>query len=267
MRTLFSTLLLLGLMSACQNQPTTPAPAPVANGEAIMQHKYWLSKNFSDAVSAKTITDTLGVLACSELIFLEKDTLLITACNSDASFGVYKFTGPNTIEVLFDGFTKPVSGAYDATSGVLHIDRPEGVGEFWSTDFVAKDGVNPRTADGGVMSVGRQRLAGDYAVVAQPGKAAATAMVSLRPDGSMSGMGIHDRFEPWMSGIGSNAIMQPPMNGMLLKKSQDEDYYLSVGWQLSNDTLRLWNLKNISNPDDLPEYKATTLMGTYVKQR
>ncbi|MBN8684639.1 MAG: hypothetical protein J0L99_18455 [Chitinophagales bacterium] len=267
MRTLFSTLLLLSLLAACQNQPSTPAPAPSVNGEAIMKHKYWLSKNFNDAVAARTIVDTLGLMVCSELIFLEKDTLLITACNSDASFGVYKFTGPNTIEVLFDGFTKPVSGAYDAASGVLHIDRPEGVGEFWSTDFVAQDGVNPRTADGGVMSVGRQRLAGEYALVPQPGQAAATAMLTLRPDGTAAGLGIHDRFDPWMSGIGSNSIIEPPMNGMFLKKSQDEDYYLSVGWQFRNDTLRLWDLKNLNGPDDLPEYKAVKLMGTYVKQR
>lgn len=264
MHSLLKTLFVAVLFTACQNQ-TPPAPTTPAaiDASAILAHKYWVSKPFNDALFAGNISDTIGYLPCGELVFGPKDSLLFTACLSDAGRGTFKATSANSLEIAFEGFEgKPVVARFDEKTGVLHLDRPAGVDTGWPTEFVAQDGIDVANIDNVTLNLGRKRLAGSYAALPQkPGG----ATLELRPDGTQTGLGDFDKYEPWIAGIGSGAVQNPARNVMYLVKTGKEGEPTAVAWQLHGDTLRLWDTKSTNAEGDMPEYKAAKLKGTYLK--
>jgi hypothetical protein len=247
-------------LATCTNQPKVTNP----DISAILKHSYWVSKNFNDALFATNIIDTLPYLPCSELIFEKKDTLVMTACQSDAGMGVYKATGPNTLEIRFEGSEdQPTTARYDEKTGILHLSTPPGqIG--WPTEFVAHDDINVSNIDNVTIQLGRKRLAGQYSVLPQPGQAAVTSLVEIRADGTHTGLGDFDLIEPWIAGIGGS-FLNDPVNLMYLVKKGKENEAPAAGWQMRGDTLRIWDSKNVNAEGDMPEYQRTGLRGTYVK--
>lgn len=262
-------LLIISLFSACQNKPVPPAPpAPVENGSLILSHKYWVSKPYNDALAAADIVDTLSYLPCSELIFSSKDSLWITSCLSDAGRGYFKATAPNILEITFEGFEGQSSTAtYDVQTGVLHIIPPGGPDSAWPTEFVAQDGIDVSEPGNVTIDLARKRLAGNYSILAPKGGVAITSLVELHADGTQLGFGDFDTWEPWPTGIGSGLIQGAPRNLMYLIKKGKESEPDAAAWQVRGDTLRIWNTKNVAHDGDMPEYKITRLMGTYLKQK
>lgn len=267
MNSLLKLLFLVLLFTACKNQPTAPVVTTPTTTSNILSHKYWVSKPFNDALFAVNVADTLSNIPCSELVFIAKDTLLLTSCLSDAGFGVFKVTGANTMEIAFEGFEGKTSTAtYDEKTGVLHIVPPSGPDSGWPTDFVAQDGISVDTIDNVTIALGRKRMAGNYIILANKGGAAITSIVELHTDGTHLGFGDFDRYEPWPSGIGAGFIQDPQYNLMYLIKKGMESEPIATAWRIRGDTLRIWETKNVGAEGDLPEYKVTKLMGTYLKQ-
>lgn len=266
MNPFFKTLFLFLLISACKN-PANQAPAAV-DASAILSHKYWVSKPFNDALFAKNISDTLSVLPCAELIFGPKDSLVMTACLSDAGRATFKITSPTSLEIMFEGYEgKPCAARFDEKTGVLHIDPPGGNDSGWPTDFIAVDGIDVSNIDNVTINMARKRLAGSYSLLPKKGEVAITSMVELHADGSQLGFGDFEKFEPWPAGIGSGFIQNPPMNLMYFVKKGMESDPTAVGWQVRGDTLRIWNTKNIGPDGDLPDLKIGGLRGTYLKMK
>ena len=267
MKSLVPALLLLVLFSACQNQAPTTAPA-TNNGEAILKHKYWVSKQFNDALFAENIVDTLCNMLCSELIFTAKDSLLMTACLSDAGGGIFKVTGPNTLEITFEGMDSLKSKAtYDEKTGVLHIDPPGGMDSGWPTEFVAQDGIDINQLDNVTIALGRKRLAGKYVYQTKKGEMAVASLTELYPDGKHVNFGESDLYEPWPSGIGAGFIQNPQLNLMYLIKKGKETDPVAVAWQVRGDTLKIWDTKTVGPQEDLPEYKTVGEPRVYIKQK
>lgn len=266
MRHSFVKILFIGtLFTACGEQPAQNQ-APTVDASAILKHKYWVSKPFNDALFAGNVSDTIGYLPCAELIFGQKDSLLMTACLSDAGRGTFKATSSNTLEIAFEGFDGKLSTArLDETTGVLHLDSPGGMDTGWPTEFVAQDDIDVSNLDNVTINLGRKRLAGSYSILPQKGEAAITSLVELHPDGTQLGLGDFDLYEPWPAGIGSSAIQNPAVNVMYLVKKGKESEPTAVGWQVRGDTLRIWNTQSTHVEGDMPEYKITKLRGTYLK--
>jgi hypothetical protein len=265
----FTILLLLTCLCACNNQPsTTNTPAAAPDATAILKHKYWVSKDFYDALFAANVVDTLAYLPCSELVFNGTDTLLITACLSDAGPGVFKVTGANTLEVALDGFEgKPAKLVLDDKTGVLHLTMPEGSGEGWPSAFIAQDEINTQNIDNITIQLGRKRLAGKYTKLPKKGEKPTTTEYELRADGTHVGFGDFDTFEPWPSGVSGAFLAEPDMNIMYLDRPGTEEMPAVYGWQVRGDTLRLWKTKNIGADGDLPEYRTTGLFGSFIKMK
>lgn len=269
MHALTKTLLAATLFTACQNQPApTPAASTATDASAILKHKYWVSKPFNDALFAGSVSDTVSYLPCAELVFGQKDSLFMTSCLSDAGRGTFKATSPNTLDILFEGFENKASTArLDEKTGVLHLDAPGGVDTGWPTEFVAQDGIDVSSIDNTTINLGRKRLAGRYTLLPQKGEKANASPLELRPDGTQTGLGDFDKYEPWPSGIGGGAIQNPPLNLMYLVKKGKETDPTAVAWQLRGDTLRLWDTKSTNAEGDMPEYKAAKLKGAYLKTK
>jgi hypothetical protein len=262
-------LLLVTLMAACKNQTTPPPVAPVSNdASAILKHKYWVTKQFNDAFFAPNITDTLSYLPCAELIFTQGDSLLLTACLSDAGRGNFKVTGLNTLSVTFEGFeSKACAAHYDEKTGILHVDAPDSTNTGWPTDFVAQDEIDVKSIDDVTVNLGRKRLAGNYTKVTGKGEVATTSLLELHADGTQIGFGNFDTYEPWPSGEGSTFIQDPQRLLMYWVTKGKESDPMAVGYQVHGDTLRIWDTKNINAKGDMPEYKITKLKGTYLKAK
>ena len=269
MRSLAKALFVAVVFTACQNQPTpTPATPAAIDASAILKHKYWVSKPFSDALFADNIVDTLSYVPCGELIFGPKDSLLMTACLSDAGRGTFKATTPDALEIVFEGFEgKPSTARLDEKTGVLHLVPPGGVETGWPTEFVAQDGIDVSNIDNVTLNLGRKRLAGSYSMLPKKGEKPSAATLALRADGTQSGLGDFDKYEPWLSGIGGGAIQNPPLNLLYLVKNGKESEATAIAWQLRGDTLRLWDTKSTNAEGDMPEYKAAKLRGTYLKAK
>lgn len=256
-----ATLLLFTLaIAACKNE--TAPKAPAADASAILKHKYWVAKPYSDALFAPTVMDTLGYLNCAEILFGANDTLTMTACMSDAGRGVYKTTGVNTIEFKIEGSEDVYTARLDEATGILHLNVPGEMGSYWPNEYVAHDDVNATNIDAVTLNLGRKRLSGQYENLAKTGQ-----MIEFRPDGAINGLGDYAAYEPWIAGIGSTTIAEPPMNQLLLIKKTEGVEPVVLGWQLRNDTLTLWETQNMAHPDDLPEYKTVKKAGTYVKRK
>jgi hypothetical protein len=263
------------IFAACNNQPAPTATTSTAtvsttspDASVILKHKYWVSKPYNDALFAKNIVDTISYLPCAELVFGAKDSLLMTACLSDAGRGIFKVTSPTTLEITFEGFEgKPSAAKYDEKTGVLHVDQPSGVDTSWPTDFVAQDDIDVTNIDNVTINLGRKRLAGSYSVLPAKGQMAITSLMELHADGTQTGLGNFDKYEPWPAGVGGGAVQYPPLNVMYLVKNGKEDDPTTVAWQLHGDTLRIWDTKNTSPEGDMPEYKTTKIKGTYIKTK
>jgi hypothetical protein len=269
MQKITSILLLLTLLTACNNQPTpAKTETPTKESSAILKHKYWVSKDFYDALFASNVVDTMAYLPCSELVFDGTDTLLITACLSDAGRGLFKVTGVNTLEVMLEGFEgKPASMELDEKTGILRLTMPEGSGEGWPSAFVAQDDINTQNIDNLTIQLGRKRLAGKYTKLPKKGEKPTTTEYELRADGTHTGFGDFDTFEPWPSGVGGAFLAEPAMNIMYLNRPGTEEMPAVYGWQVRGDTLRLWSTKNIGVEGDLPEYRTTGLLGNFIKMK
>jgi len=262
------TTLLLALfalaLQACQNSsPTPPAAAP--NGEAILKHKYWVSKEFSDALLKEIVADTLNSIPCSELIFTKKDTLLLTACMSDAGRATFKATGPNTLDIALEGMeNEPVKAIFEARTGVLTLHFPGDSTGAGRLQLVARDEITLGKDDfDGTVKLARLRLSGTYKALEAKAKA---PQITLNQDGSHIGLSKDfDRYEPWPAGVGG--YIEARKNLMYLENKGKEPGWNALAWQLRGDTLRLWETKNIGKPDEMPEYQITSLLGTYLKQR
>lgn len=190
----------------------------------------------------------------------------MTACQSDAGIGVCKPLSANSMEIKMDGYDKPATASLDEKSGVLRFTMPDGQATGWPTEYVAQDDIDVKNVDGVTIQLTRKRLAGVYSILPEKGKMAATMMMELNANGQPIGLGDFDFFEPWVAGIGAGSADKPVRNLMYLgKKGQNPMENTVVTWQMRGDTLRIWNTKNITNPDDMPEYKSTGLRGTYLK--
>jgi len=258
--------LLAAVFTACKN---TPASVPVApDASAILNHKYWVSKPFNEALFANNIVDTLSNLICSELVFTAKDSLLYTSCLSDAGIGTFKVSAANTLEIMFDGFDGKASTAtLDEKTGVLHIVHPAGTDAAWPIDFVAQDGIPVHNIDNVTIALGRKRLAGNYTYMTKKGEMANTSFSEFHLDGSQINFGDFDTYEPWPTGIGGGSIQNPQLNLMYFIQKGKESEPTAVAWQVHGDTLRLWDTKKISQDGDMPEYKIKALRGAYLKVR
>ncbi|MCC6280483.1 MAG: hypothetical protein IT262_07785 [Saprospiraceae bacterium] len=257
------------VLVACNNQPVPTSQTPaLPDPSAMLKHKYWVSKPFNDALFATNIIDTLSNLPCGELVFGQKDSLLMTACLSDAGRGTFKVTSSNSLEIVFEGFEgNPSKAQWDEKTGVLHIDPPGGPDTGWPTDFVAQDDIDVSNIDNVTINLGRKRLAGNYSILPKKGEVAMTALLELHTDGTQVGFGDFDTYEPWPSGIGGGFIQNPQRNLMYLVKKGKESDPTAVAWQVRGDTLRIWNTRNIGAEGDLPEYKIAGLKGTYIKAK
>ncbi|MDX2133743.1 MAG: hypothetical protein SFV52_03120 [Saprospiraceae bacterium] len=251
---------------ACQNPPAQQAAAPTAS--AILQHKYWVSKPFHDALFAENIVDTLAYLPCGELVFRNLDTVFLTACLSDTGLGKYKVTSDSTLEIAVEGFEgQPATVRFDKATGILHFQLPGATDAGWPMAYVAHDDIDAAAFDAAAVNLGRKRLAGSYTVLPAPGEATVTALVELRADGTQVGLGDFDAYEPWPSGAGSAFIQEPARNLMYLVKNSEAETPTAVAWQVRGDTLRIWDTKNIGAEGDLPEYRVDKLKGVYVKTK
>lgn len=258
------------LCAACQ--PTTtqqPNASQSSDATGILKHKYWVCKPFHDALFAVNIPDTLTSLYCNELIFREKDTLLLTSCMSDASLGQLRITGHNALSITFDGDTSHhYTARLDEATGILHLTLPpdRATDYPFPTQYIADDAIATSHMDELTVALARKRLAGTYQPLAQKGQPALASVV-LQPDGTQSGLGNYARYEPYVTGIGSGVISQPPRNVMYLYNPGQEGQQTALAWQLRGDTLRLWDTQNVNGADELPEYKVTRLRSTSVRQR
>ncbi|HAD13543.1 MAG TPA: hypothetical protein DCF33_14040 [Saprospirales bacterium] len=253
------------IFTACQNQPAAP-PAPDAS--ALLKHKYWVNKPFHDALFAANVPDTMAYLDCGELIFTNKDTVIITSCMSDAGIGIYTVSGPNTLSIKFQGFEdKPITATLDEKTGLLSFTFTGPAPEYWPKDFIAKDEVSTGNMDGLTLGLARLRLAGNYQYQTKKGEMAIASVSELHADGSMVNFGEYDMYEPWIAGVGSSCITTPPMNLMNMAIKGKEAEAVAFGWQLHGDTLRIWDTQNMGQPDELPEYKLKGAARVYVKMR
>ncbi|MBL7808715.1 MAG: hypothetical protein JNN28_12920 [Saprospiraceae bacterium] len=265
-QTLLSVFAAFLIFTACQNQPV-PAPA-LPDASALLKHKYWVSKPFHDALFASNVPDTMAYLDCGELIFTNKDTVIITSCMSDAGIGIFTVSGPNTLSIKFQGFEdKPITATLDDKTGMLSFTFPGPAPEYWPKDFIAKDEVSTSNMDGLTLRLAQVRLAGNYQYQTKKGEVAIASVSELHADGSMVNFGEYDMYEPWIAGVGSSCITTPPMNLMNMAKKGKEEEAVAFGWQLRGDTLKIWDTQNMGNPDELPEYKVKGAARVYVKMR
>ncbi|MCC7464859.1 MAG: hypothetical protein IT261_01235 [Saprospiraceae bacterium] len=267
MRFFFFVLSATILFVACQQSaPTSPAAPDAAS---ILKHKYWVSKPYHDALFSENLPDTLAYMNCAELIFQTKDTVIMTACMSDAGVGVYTITGSNSISIKFEGLEdKPITATLDEKTGTLQFSFTGEPLPYWPTAFVAKDEVDVNNFDILTLSLGRLRLAGNYQYQTKTGEMAVTSLTELHADGTAVNFGGFDKFEPWIAGVGSSCIQHPPMNLMNLMHAGHEGHdgeSVAVGWQLHGDTLRIWDTQNLAPAEDLPEYKLKGEPRVYVK--
>jgi len=267
MKFLFQLVFLLGFFAACQSPtPSQPATTAAPDVSAITSHKYWVSKAFHDALFAPNVSDTLASIFCGELIFTQKDSLLMTACLSDAGRGLFKPTGPNTLSIAFEGDTASLYLARLDEAGVLRLTPPaDRTDNGYPTEFVAQDGIEVSNLDNVTIALGRKRLAGSYTALPQKGAKAAAALLTLNADGSQTGLGDYDKYDPYLAGIGSGVVQNPPMNLMYLLKKDGESGEVALGWRLRGDTLSIWDTQNVNAEGDMPEYKPTKIRGLYVK--
>jgi hypothetical protein len=227
-----------------------------------------VSKPYHDALFAANVVDTLSYLDCGELIFSNKDTVIITSCMSDAGIGIFTVTGPNTLSIKFQGLEEnPITATLDDKTGELHFTFTGQSLEYWPKAFVARDEVSTTNMDGLTLRLAQVRLAGNYQYQTKKGEMATTSVSELRADGSMVNFGEFDMYEPWIAGVGSSCITTPPMNLMNMAKKGQEAEAVAFGWQLRGDTLRIWDTQNMGQPDELPEYKLKGAARVYIKMK
>lgn len=249
-------------VSGCTEAPQKAAPAEAT---AILKHKYWVSKPYADALFAPNVMDTLYRLRCAEIVFLQKDTLLMTACLSDAGLGVFKSTGPNSIEILFEGYEKATPAVLDEQTGILKLTPPEN-STYWQTEYVAFDDIKPGDdySHDPPVQLARRRMAGSYRLLPEKGQMANTALAELKEDGQAVNFEGFDGFDPIPTGIACSFTEEKEMMMVDFRKG-GTDTPTVCGVQLRGDTLFVFDSKNTSKGDDIPYYKITGLRATYVK--
>jgi hypothetical protein len=262
---------ILMLFSACQQQSAKQEASKAApDASAITKHKYWISKEFNDALYAQNVIDTLSYVPCGEFLFPDKDTVVITACLSDAGWGTWVASSPTSLKIVFEGDSANyASVSLDEKTGILHYTPPGDVPKDsgYPTEFVAHDGIDVAKMDYITINLGRKRLAGNYTPVPQKGVKTTPEPLVLNTDGTLKGLGDYDSYEPYFSGIGSGVILNPARNTMYLVKNGKETEPTAVAWRLRGDTLSIWNTKSAGVPDELPSYQITTFKGVYVKAK
>lgn len=264
-RFIFPIITVAFVLNACQNSSPTPS-APVPNVEAILKHKYWVSKEFSDALLNEIVADTLNSIPCSELIFTEKDTLLLTACMSDAGRATFKATGPNTLDIALEGMeNEPVKAIFEPRTGVLTLNFPGDSTGAGRLQLVARDEITLEKNDfEGTVKLARLRMAGTYKALDTKAK---VQQITLNKDGSHSGLNKDfDTYEPWPAGVGGY-LEDERKNLMYLENKGKEPSWTALVWELRGDTLRLWETKNIAKPDEMPAYKRSGLLGEFLKAK
>ncbi len=269
MRFLLPLFFTLTLFSACQQQSTKQvAQSASPDASAITKHKYWISREFNDALYAQNVIDTLSYVPCGEFLFPGKDTAVITSCLSDAGWGSWVATSPTSLKIIFEGDSANyASVSLDEKTGILHYTPPgDAVKDGgYPTEFVAQDGIDVTKIDYITINLGRKRLAGSYNPIPQKGSKTSPEPLVLNADGTHKGLGDYDLYEPYFSGIGSGVILNPARNTMYLVKKGQENEPTAMAWRLRGDTLSIWNTKGVGAADELPSYQITTLKGVYVK--
>ena len=269
MRKTVQLFLFTAFLGACKNEtPQKAAPAAPAEATSILKHKYWVSKPYADALFAPNVMDTLNRLQCAEIIFKQKDTLLMTSCLSDAGAGIFKSTGPNSIEILFEGYEKATPAVLDEKTGILKVTPADSNSAYWQTEFVPFDDIKFEDFDfnNPTVQLARRRIAGSYRLLPKKGKAASEVLAELKEDGQAIHFDGFDWFDPLPTGIASAFTEEKEMMMVDFKKGK-ADITTVCGIQLRGDTLFVFDSKNISKGDAMPSYKITGLRATYVKSK
>ncbi len=263
MKYIIPVFLVAAFFTACKNE--TPQKAAPAEATSILKHKYWVSKPYADALFAPNVMDTLYRLRCAEIMFMQKDTLVMTACLSDAGIGIFKSTGPNAIEILFEGYDKPTLAVLDEKTGILKLTPPEN-SDYWETEYVAYDDIQVNDMDYNNPSVqlARRRLAGSYRLVPKKGEVATAALSELKESGQALNFLGFDWFDPLPTGTACSFTEEKEMLMVDFKKGK-ADISTVCGVQLRGDTLLVFDSKNTSMDDEIPYYKITGLRATFVK--
>ncbi|MBL7825965.1 MAG: hypothetical protein JNJ57_04995 [Saprospiraceae bacterium] len=267
MKHILSIVFLSALLASCNNetpQKTTPVPTEATS---ILKHKYWVSKPYADALFAPKVMDTLYRMRCAEIMFMEKDTLLMTACMSDAGYGIFKSTGSNSIEILFEGYEKNTLAVLDEKTGILKLTPPEN-STYWETEYVAFDNITFNDIDYNNPSVqlARRRMAGSYSLIPKKGQMVTAALAELKEDGQAINFEGFDWFDPLPTGTACSFTEEKEMMMVDFKKGK-ADVSTVCGVQLRGDTLYVYDSKNTTKDDEMPYYKISGLRATYVKSK
>lgn len=240
-------LLGLVLFTACQPGSTSGDKTAYP---AFLQQTYWLSNAFLNAVASDS--DSIGQVQCMEFHFRFKDSVLVVNCESDAMLCAYRIVDDKTIEIT-SGFGDDAR----LSIGLVGTDEIELSGIFDNQKVRFKPIQHPSRDPRG-LSV---RYLAEYLAGTYRSESNSATPIILSGDGKVTGMGKYTKFETAVSG-NLNATDQ----GNLVYFVSDQGE-MPLVWQKKGDTLRLWKLKNVSGPEEIPWYELDGEYDVWVRKR
>lgn len=259
MKYAFQILICAALLVACKNETakTPSAPDAPVEASAILKHKYWVSKEFADALFAANVPDTLNRLFCSELMFTQKDTVWLTTCRWRSGSEAFKSTGVNSIEIPYDE-KQVITHVLDEKTGILKATSPEETREYVGFDDINFDDLENNPPVG---QLAQRRMAGNYRLVPKKGQVANAAIAEVRATGDLTNFEGFDSFFPIPTGVAS--YFNPKKEMMMVNFTKGKaDISTICGVQLRGDTLFVFNSK-----DGSEGLEITNIRATYVKVR
>jgi len=241
MKYIIQTLICAALLVACKNETakTPSAPDAPVEASAILKHTYWVSKAFADALFATNVPDTIGRLDCGELMFTQKDTLLLTSCRWRTGAEPFKSTGVNSIEIAYDE-NRVITYVLDEKTGVLKGTSPDGTSEYVGFDDINFDDLENNSPVGQLV---QRRMAGKYRLVPKKGQVANAAIAEVSATGGLTNFEGFDSFFPIPIGVGSYFRSKTGMIKVDFTKGK-ADVPTTCGVRLRGDKIFVFNTKD-----------------------
>lgn len=245
--------LAVALGQACQNAAPKKAEAP-----AFTATPYWVTSSFVKALNADS--DSLVSSNCMELQFTSADSVIIISCDFEAAYCVYQVLDEKTIEIsgemLGDAVFKVKQVADNDIALVGWLEEGQEV------HFEPAENHEHDTRGSATILVGN-RLAGTYTRENPFGRDDAKAPVTINADGSIKGFGTYQYYQ---TALGGDLAAAEDGSNLIYFSAEGQEMF-PLAWSKRGDTLNLWNLENLSAPDEKPFYAVGRMYDRLIKKK
>lgn len=244
MKNLLCSLALLTFFAACNGDSSkkTKVADPLPGN--------WLTKSYVD--STALLRSPMSVWeGCEELVFATGcDTMLYVGVGSEAGFFPWQKLNDTTVRVF--GFADPhldffLSGDGKTLSCVDSFSQRRYVFAKLDSAFATGDSGHPKLKTANERWFNQALLAGTY--VEMSGEGGSPKSLTFHPDGKLEGWNGYSKYFICASGICTSLS-----DDDFLTVQKGDEPGVDFGWELKDKTLEIYELKDASAGEGIPQY-------------